>query len=112
VLAVIAITISGGTLLWTVSWSLAQWRWTRPRLTVRCVWAFLAFPGTGEEGPPDGDEHRLAPVTLDSSSLLIRGRRRARLAPLAWVVERHAPLPLRLEPGAHWMGMAEGLRRR
>jgi hypothetical protein len=111
VLAVIAIAISGVTFLWTVFWAIMQRRLaTRPRLTVRCVWAIPASLGFGIGSPciqTTATNTGLAPVTLDSSTLLIRGRRRDRVAVVDWVAERPQPLPARLEPGSHWMGLAD-----
>jgi hypothetical protein len=109
VLALIALAISGVTLLWTIYWSISQRRLaTRPRLTVRSVWA---FPTYGPELGPQciqttATNTGLAPVTVDSSSLLIRGQRGSRVAPMEWV-HQDPPLPTRLEPGARWTGLAE-----
>lgn len=108
-MALIALAISGLTVLWTIIWSVSQRRLaTRPRLTVRSVWAFL--PRGPDLGPrciqTTATNTGLAPVTLESSSLLIRGRRRDRVAVLEWL-HQNTPLPTRLEPGAHWMGIAD-----
>ena len=109
VVALVALAISGLTLLWTIIWSLSQRRLaTRPRLTVGSVWA---MPISGPEVGPrciqtTATNTGLAPVTIASSSFLIRGRPRDRVAPLDWV-HQDPPLPTRPEPGAHWIGMAD-----
>jgi hypothetical protein len=107
VVAYIALAISGLTFLWTIYWSISQRRLsTRPRLTVRSVWAFL--PRGPELGPRcisiTATNTGLAPVTVESSSMLIRGRRQ-RVAVLEWM-HQEPPLPTRLEPGARWTGIA------
>ena len=108
VVALVAIAISGLTLLWTIIWSISQRRLaTRPRLTVRSAWAFLT---SGPDAGPlciqtTATNTGLAPVTVDSSTLLVRGQRDSRVAPLEWVFQS-GPLPMRLEPGDRWMGMA------
>lgn len=105
-LALIALAVSGLTLVWTIFWSLSQRRLaTRPRLTVDSVWA---FPTYGPELGPQciqttATNTGLAPVTLNGCSLLIRGARRARVPLVEWVHES-PPLPTRLEPGADWTG--------
>jgi hypothetical protein len=111
VLATIALAISGLTLLWTIVWSLLQRRLaTRPKLTVRCAWAFLAI-GPNVSGrciSITATNTGLAPVTVDSSSMLIRWRRKQRVGVVDWVTQNPA-LPTRLEPGDRWTGLADAV---
>lgn len=108
-LPIIAIVISGLTLVWTIYWSIQQRRLaTRPQLTVRSTWAFLA------SGPELSDlcvsttatNTGLAPVTLASCTMLVHGHEQSRVAVVDWVTQNPRSLPARLEPGDHWTGMA------
>jgi hypothetical protein len=109
VVAYIALAISGLTLLWTIYWSFSQRRLaTRPRLTVRSVWAFV--PRGPELGPrciqTTATNTGLAAVTVEGSSLLIRGRRGDRISVMEWV-HQDPSLPTRLEPAARWTGIVD-----
>jgi hypothetical protein len=89
-LALIALATSGLTLVWTIFWSLSQRRLaTRPRLTVRCAWALVAFGPevSGRCISITATNTGLAPVTLGSAAMLVRDRRQ-RAAIIEWVTQR------------------------
>jgi hypothetical protein len=102
-------TISALTLAWTIIWSVSTRRLkTRPQLKVRSTWAFLTYGP--EVGPlciqTTAANTGLAPVTVDSCSMLVGSKRGSRVAIIEWVNQNPQPLPVRLEPGEHWTGLA------
>jgi hypothetical protein len=109
-LAVIAIGISGLTLLWTIFWSIyTHRRSTLTRLVVRTAFSV-----------PVGYDNRLwraavdisatntgaVTVTVTGAAIQVKGKKET-LSPMEWVVQQPSPLPLVLEPGKHWSGLVD-----
>jgi hypothetical protein len=110
-LAVAAIVISALTFLWTVGWSVYTYRRaTRPSLTVQATWGAAVLGGQVSNMAFNitATNTGQAAVALTSAKLLIReAPKGTSVAPIDWIVQTPASLPIRLEPGGHWNGLLD-----
>ena len=108
-LSIVAIAISGLTLVWTIVWSIyTHRRATRADLTVR---GSISYPTYGPTiGNPCLDmtatNTGAVPVTLTGAKIKIRGKRQT-VAPIGWVMQTPSALPIVLQTGGHWNGLVD-----
>jgi hypothetical protein len=109
VLSIVAISISGLTLVWTIGWSVYTHRKaTRADVTVRASYSLPVY------GPTVGDpaisitatNTGSVTVTLIGCQLRIKGSEDT-LAPVTWVAQTPHDLPTVLEPGEHWNALVD-----
>ena len=109
VLSVVAISISGLTLLWTIGWSIfTHRRTTLARITVTSALSFPLYgmtPGNPTISITAANTGAVT-VTLVSAQLRIKGKKET-LLPVEWVVQTPQPLPIVLEPGKHCDGLVD-----
>jgi hypothetical protein len=109
VLSIVAISISGLTLLWTIGWSVfTHRRTTLARVTVKSSFSFPIY-GMSPGDPAisiTATNTGAVTVTVVSAQLRIKGKKET-LAPVEWVVVTPQPLPIVLEPGEHWDGLVD-----
>jgi hypothetical protein len=110
-----AIVISGLALAWTIVWSIYSHRRTsRPSISARAAWTYPVYdlPSGGSQL---GDatvgitatNNGPMPVTISTAKFLIRGiGKGTSVVPMEWVAQTPRDLPVRLQPGDHWTGLA------
>jgi hypothetical protein len=113
-ISIVAISISGLTLVWTIVWSIYTHR--RTTLAQVTVTSGLSIPMYGQTpgtmAPGDtaigitATNSGAVTVTLSGVQLRIKGRE-GTVVPLDWVVQTPQDLPMVLEPGLHWYGMVD-----
>jgi hypothetical protein len=113
-LSIIAIAVSGLTLVWTIVWSIYTYR--RTTLAQVTVTSGLSIPmyGPTPETMAPGDtaiaitatNTGAVTVTLSGAQLRIKGRE-GTVVPIEWVVQTPQDLPIVLQPGLHWYGMID-----
>jgi hypothetical protein len=111
----IAIIISAAALVWTVGWSIYCYRRAnKPRVSTRAAQSFPVYD-LPDGGKQLGDATisltatNTGPqaVTISSVKFIVRGGPKgAAVVPLDWVAETPRELPVRLQPGDHWIGLA------
>jgi hypothetical protein len=112
VLSIIAISLSGLTLLWTIGWSIYTHRHaTTPSLSVEGGYGMPAYdtPGGGSrlgDQALDVTVRNDGPVrvTVTGVHFEIEGRTETMVVP-RWLFESPRPLPIVLEPGEQWHAM-------
>lgn len=107
ILSIVAIAISGLTLLWTIGWSIyTHRRSTLARVAVTNSFSIPVYGDQLGEAAIDITATNAGSVTVTITGAQLRVRRRkGTLAPVEWVVQSPANLPTVLEPGKHWTGM-------
>jgi hypothetical protein len=109
VLSIVAISISGLTLVWTIGWSVfTHRRTTLARITVTSGLSFPLYgstPGDLAVGITAANTGAVT-TTVTGVQLRIKGKKET-VAPVEWVVQTPQPLPIVLEPGTHWYGMVD-----
>lgn len=107
ILAIVAIGISGITLLWTIGWSVYTHRSTTlARLTVRSSFSIPVYDNHLGPATIDITATNTGSVTVTVSGVQIKVKgRKGTLAPTEWVVQTPTSLPIVLEPGKHWTGL-------
>ena len=110
----IAIFISAAALLWTVGWSIYCYRRAHsPRISARAAWSFPVYDlPDGRTRLGDATVSLTATntgpqaVTISSWKFIIRGGPKGTsVVPVEWVTQTPCGLPVRLQPGEHWMGL-------
>jgi hypothetical protein len=111
----LAIVISAAALIWSVGWSIYCYRRAnRPRVSARAAWSFPVYDSL-DGGSRLGDatvsltatNTGPLPVTVSGVKFIVRGGPRGTsFVPLDWVAQSPSPLPVVLQPGDHWTGLA------
>lgn len=107
ILSIVAIAISGLTLLWTIGWSIyTHRRTTLARVAVTNAFSIPVFGDQLGEAVVDITATNVGAVrvTITGAQLRVK-RRKETLAPVEWVVQTPVNLPTALEPGKYWKGM-------
>jgi hypothetical protein len=102
-------------LAWTIGWSIYCYRRAnKPRISTRAAYSFPVYDlpdGRKELGPTavsltvtNTGPHA---ITISSAKFLVKGSPKGvSVVPLDWMTQAPRELPVCLQPGDHWMGLA------
>ena len=108
-LSIVALSISGLTLLWTIGWSVFTHRHaTQAKVAVKTSFSIPVY------GTQLGDQAiditatntGSVTITLTGAQFRIKGKDET-LVPIEWVTQTLQHLPVILEPGKYWTGLAD-----